>query len=77
MNTTKHMHCVLRRVDGAKQVSFIPEKFAEIGRFLKLKNDGEWSNGWEVINVYPPLIDSEVVQARSRDYKSHRKATDV
>ena len=74
---TTHMHCVLKRVDGATQVSWIPSEFAQEGRYLKLKENGVWENGWQVVEAYPGVMDSIVIQARERDFKSHRKATDV
>ena len=79
MNTINntHMHCVLRNREGATQTSFIPSKFAQVGRFLKLKEGETWTNGLEVIEAFEPMIPSAIVEERSRDYRSHRKATDV
>ena len=74
MNT--HMHCVLQR-NGSTQVSWIPSEFAQEGRYLKLKENGQWTDGWKVVKAYPSVIDSEIIAARSRDYKNHRKATDL
>lgn len=74
---TTHMHCVLKHGDGSTQVSWIPSEFATEGRYLKLKENGVWKDGWEVVKAYPGVMDSDVIQARERDFKSHRKATDV
>jgi hypothetical protein len=77
MNTNyTHLHCVLER-NGSTQVSFIPSKFAQKGRYLKLKEDGKWIDGWLVTATYPPLISSETIEARSRDHANHRKVTDI
>jgi len=32
--------------------SWIPEKFAKMGKYLELRNsNGEWVNGWKVVSV--------------------------
>ena len=77
-NTQTHMHAVLRKSDGATQTSWIPSNFAEVGRYLKLKENGVWTDGWEVIKTYPAVqLCSELVLERERDFKNHRKATDI
>lgn len=39
-------------------VTYIPEKYAVKGSYIKLKNkDGEWSNGWQVMEVGTRLIE--------------------
>ena len=54
------------------QVSWIPERYAIKGKFLKLKED----NGWEVLSVGAKQPAS-VVNQRSRDWKKTRKASDI
>jgi hypothetical protein len=34
---------------GVTQVCWIPEKYAVMGRFVKLKDQGKWEDGWKVI----------------------------
>tara|TARA_Y100000310_G_C20289413_1_gene626492 strand:- start:220 stop:459 length:240 start_codon:yes stop_codon:yes gene_type:complete len=52
--------------------SFIPKKFAQLGRVLKLKSDdGVWTNGWVVKLVghtmdEPPDLHKSVRQHRER-----------
>ncbi len=71
-----HSQCLLNRI-GAQQVSWIPTKFAVQGRYVKLKDEGEWTDGWRVERVFGGAVPSEVIAANERNYKSHRKATDV
>lgn len=66
-------HCQCKLKKGNKfQVSWIPEKYTKLGKFLKLKED----NGWEVIEIFAKK-NSKEVDKRSRDYKYQRKASDI
>jgi len=56
--------------------SWIPEKFAKLGKILQLKNLNGWSNGWEVISVGARKSSSFVIE-RSSDYRTHRNGSDV
>lgn len=58
--------------DNAEKVSWIPEKFAVVGKILKLKED----NGWEVVSV-GSRMESSVVNEKSQEYKKHRGTTDI
>ena len=66
-----HYQCVLRKGDK-HQISWIPEKYAKLGKFLKLKED----DGWEVIGV-GSIMDSKKVQERTADHKNQRKVSDI
>lgn len=66
-----HCQCKLKK-GNRYQVSWIPEKYANLRKFLKLNDD----DGWEVINVYSRM-DSRKVQERSIDYKNQRKVSDI
>lgn len=68
--------CMLER-NGSRQVSWIPSENARFRNTVRLKEDGKWTEGWNIIEVYDGELSAEVVQARSRDFKNHRKATDV
>jgi hypothetical protein len=76
MSKTSYRQCTLRRViptGHVTQVSYIPEKFAVVGRILKLKNDDDtWTDGWKVIaagalNADPPDAHAAI--------KGHRQNT--
>ena len=66
-----YRQCKLKK-GNTETTSWIPEKFAKKGKFLKLKDD----NGWEVISV-GGMMDEKEVQDRSRDYKKTRLASDI
>lgn len=57
--------------------AWIPEKFAVKGNYVKLKQDGEWVNGWLVKEVIIMAVPYKEVRKRSQDYKEQRKASDV
>jgi len=59
--------------NGMYQISWLPERFAKTGKFLKLKED----DGWEVKEVYGPELDEAIVNERSRDYRKQREASDI
>jgi hypothetical protein len=56
------------------QQSWIPSKFAMVGRVLELKNGaGEWENGWRVDWTSDVERPENVLVARSRDHVKHQK----
>lgn len=57
-----------------KLISWIPEKFAVLGKFLRLRDN---DNGWEVVGVFEPALDESVVNESSRYHLKHRDATDI
>lgn len=71
-----YVQCELRK-EGRVEVSYIPQKFAQTGRILELKNNGTWENGWVVASVYGPPRSDEDVLANRDNYKYHRNNTDV
>ena len=74
-----HCQCTLEKKISANcskfRITWIPKKFAIIGKFLELQDNGVWENGWEVIQVGASK-GSEEVHVRSRDHKKQRKASD-
>ena len=72
MKDIKYKQCILNK-GNITQTSWIPEKFAVIGKFLRLEND----NGWEVKAVSSIALNEETVNSNSRDYKRTRKASDI
>ncbi len=63
--------CKLRKGD-TYTTSWLPQKFANVGKYVKLKN----IDGWLVESVGPPMC-SSIVLERSQDYKHQRKASDI
>lgn len=68
----RYKQCKMRN-NNCERTSWIPEKFAIVGKYLKLDED----DGWKVIEVYTFAREVEEVVARSRDYKKTRTASDV
>ena len=66
-----YLQCELTRrvADGLnRMVSWIPERFAIAGKYLELKNNDIWENGWFVENVAPgPLPESALLKHRRWD----------
>ena len=77
MKNNKYKHAVLKKNNGETQVSWIPAEFAQEGRYLKLKENGKWVDGWEVVKAYPAMVDGTFIFERGSDYKNHRKSTDI
>lgn len=77
MSTQLYVQCRLQK-GSAVQTSWIPQEIAQVGRDVKLKEDGEWNVGWRVLEAYTNTPRSwEEVSERSQDYKRTRKASDV
>ena len=55
---------------------WIPEKFAVMNKFIKVKVDGKMEDGWEVIFV-GIRKEAKLVEDKERDYLKQRKASDV
>jgi hypothetical protein len=69
----KYIQCTL--VNGNScQVSWIPEKFAQLGAILKLKNNGVWEDGWIISNL-GSVQDENLIHDSHIAVKEHRKRT--
>ena len=70
-----YRQCWLAR-GKARQMAWLPEKFAVAGRFLRLTDAGSSEDGWQVTGVGAQMAE-ETVRERSQDYKRTRRASDV
>ena len=61
---------------NARQVAWIPEKFAVAGRYLRLTEAGVSEDGWQVTGIGARLTEA-YVRERSQDYKHTRQASDA
>ena len=68
--------CTLER-GNVVVVSWLPVKFAQKGRYLRLKDGGKWTNGWLVTEVGSHEVSSEAAREASRNYKHQREASDI
>lgn len=59
-----------------RQVSWIPEAFAKIGKFLRLRENDVWENGWQVVQVGGRQSKQERID-RGNDHKKQRRASDI
>jgi hypothetical protein len=64
--------CLLS-LNGDKQTAWIETRGAKVGAQVELKEDGQF---WTVLEVHDTL-DEEVVKQNERNFKSHRKGTDI
>jgi hypothetical protein len=74
-----HRQCTIEKPipNGVvRQVSWIPEKFAVQGKYLKLLEDDVWENGWLVMQVGGRRPSADV-NIRSRDHLRQRDASDI
>ncbi len=74
-DTHYYRQCWLGR-GNARQMAWIPEKFAVAGRFLRLTEAGVSEDGWQVTGVGAQMTE-EGVWERSQDYKHTRQASDI
>ena len=74
-HTQFYVQCRLTR-GSARQTAWIPEKFARVGRVVRLTEAGVTEDGWQVAGVGTRLTE-DYVRERSRDYLSTRRASDI
>lgn len=73
-----YRHCRLVKpvATGEKVVvSWIPEKFAEVGRVLKLRNDKLWDDGWVVRTAGTNRLRGDQLPDFHELSKAHLRAT--
>lgn len=72
------MYVQCKLVKGNKSdVSWVEEKFAVIGRKVRVKNESEvWEDGWVVEETYGKIT-AEQAKLMKDLYKHHRKGTDI
>ena len=77
------LQCTMERKEGNTTetlVSWLPQKFAQQGKVLKLKSreTGRWVDGWivKLVNKRLPL-DEEIVIKRSMAYTKQRGISDI
>ena len=71
-----YIQCHLRHVNGVVDYAWIPERFAQKGKFLKIRNNGQWEDHWQVVEVYGKKQFTEI-ELKERDYLHQRRASDV
>jgi hypothetical protein len=72
---TFHWQCILKNGE-LEQTAWLPERYANVNRFVELKMDDLWIDGWMVVAVGKRLETTYLLE-RARDYKRTRGASDV
>ena len=67
----RYTQCRMKR-GYAIQTAWIPEKFAVMGKILKIKDE----IGWLITNVFSTM-DEKDVKMQKRIYKIYRKVTNI
>ncbi len=77
MSEQLYTQCKLSK-NNIIQITWLPSEFAVVGRIVKLKETGDWDDGWKVDEAYLTAHRThEEVRERSQDYKRTRKASDI
>jgi hypothetical protein len=73
-----YIQCSLKKKDS-HHMAWIPETFAVIGKFIKIKrDDGTWDDGWEVTGDGGGFKrTAKEADEGSQLYKKTRKASDI
>jgi len=70
-----YKQCKLQR-ENVTQVAWIKSHLAKQGLTIKIKEDGEWSEGWKVMSVGTAQSE-EFINDFTDLHKKHRKVTDI
>lgn len=71
-----YQQCVLcKNNNNIKQISFIPDEFAVVGKKLKIKVSGKWQEGWVVVEVFDWLVKDVTKFNVIKQIKDHKKST--
>ena len=70
-----HTQCTIQK-NNLVDVAWIPTKLAVQGNYTSLKNNGEWDDGWLILETHE-TIDSKILNENRNDYRHLRKATDI
>ena len=75
---TNYKQCHLQKGE-THHMAWIPEKFAIIGKFIKIKKDDDtWDDGWEVKgNGGDTVKSAKEADELSQVYKKTRKCSDI
>ncbi len=70
-----YKQCWLKR-DNIETTSWIPEKFAIVGNYIKLKDKDVWTDGWLVMSSVHRITSKRAI-AQSRLHLKQREASDI
>ena len=71
-----YRQCTLTRgTEG--DVAWIPEQFAVLNKYLRIKKEGVEENGWQVTTVGANRVDGAYLKEHERNYMTQREASDI
>lgn len=77
----KYTQCIMeKKINGvmSKKTAFIPDKFAKVGKYVKLQDEkGNWTDSWKVSVATTISMDKEHVLVVESQHKNTRKVSDV
>ena len=76
MKKNKYQQCLLVKGKRAT-VSWIPSKFADKGKILRIKKGGVWEDGWMVLTNYGKKVDEDMLNFLENQYRDTRETSDV
>lgn len=68
--------CKMKRGDKI-HTAWIPSKYAKQGEYIKIREKGEWIDGYCVEEVGSIKMREDFIKERSQDYKRTRQASDI
>ena len=71
-----YKQCTLKRGTQG-DVRWIPEKFAVVGKYIKVKVDGVEEDGWLVVEAGTNRVDGAYLKEHERNYLTQREASDI
>jgi hypothetical protein len=78
---TMYRQCNLQKQEGNATINrtlWGPEKYTTLGRVVKVEEDnGKWTEGWTVVDVYNPALPEKYVVHQSHAYTRQRRASDI
>jgi hypothetical protein len=76
----RYKQCRLERREGTARVermSWLPEKYAVAGSVVRLRDNGTWTDGWEILSASGPAIDEKYAVNMSYAHTRQRRASDI
>ena len=72
----EYFQCSLKKRTGTI-ISFIPKKFAVLGKIVKLKVNDKWTDGWRVEFISAISMNGEDLGKIEKQHRVHRKVSDI
>ena len=71
-----YIQCKMQRMHIV-ETAYIPSQFANVGGYVKLKQLGQWIDGWEILEISSFYRTHQEVIERSQYYKTQREGSDI